>query len=366
MLLKALILKATAQAVHNSRPPLADARPSRTQASGSARMRVTMRSTHVRLGWSVTAREGVDLPGNRCVVNQLSGSLYLRALKYFALIAMTCAAYAPMPLLAQTTSQPKSAASQSKASDKDLTEGLLDLLNEPGPAKRQESQTEQTSNSPSVESEGQAQISPPTGTAPSLVPRTGRSSGNPQGEDLGSSPDHPLEQVHAGMQTAAGWLRDRNRVDKTQGLQQDIIARLDELISDLEQQAPQSSASSGDDSNAEQGPAQNKTSSASAAASSNSQATGDAQQSSASNGDPDQPPSAGGDQQGANKDQPGLMNSGQRKSAAVDLNDPTALQRSAWGNLPDRVREQMQSRMVERFLPSYREEIEAYYRALVK
>lgn len=50
----------------------------------------------------------------------------------------------------------------------------------------------------------------------------------------------------------------------------------------------------------------------------------------------------------------------------VDLNDPRALQRSAWGNLPERTREQMQSRMVERFLPAYREEIEAYYRALVK
>jgi hypothetical protein len=46
--------------------------------------------------------------------------------------------------------------------------------------------------------------------------------------------------------------------------------------------------------------------------------------------------------------------------------DPKRLQQDVWGQLPEQVRKQMQSRMVERFLPSYRPQIEAYFRALMQ
>jgi hypothetical protein len=35
-----------------------------------------------------------------------------------------------------------------------------------------------------------------------------------------------------------------------------------------------------------------------------------------------------------------------------------------WGHLPERIRQQMMSRMVERFLPQYEASIEEYFRRL--
>ncbi len=49
----------------------------------------------------------------------------------------------------------------------------------------------------------------------------------------------------------------------------------------------------------------------------------------------------------------------------LDRNDPTSLQNGVWGHLPERIRSRMQARMVEEFLPDYREQLEAYYRALL-
>jgi hypothetical protein len=45
--------------------------------------------------------------------------------------------------------------------------------------------------------------------------------------------------------------------------------------------------------------------------------------------------------------------------------DPGQLQRGVWGHLPDQIKSQLQARMAEQFLPTYREQLEAYYRALL-
>ncbi len=62
-------------------------------------------------------------------------------------------------------------------------------------------------------------------------------------------------------------------------------------------------------------------------------------------------------------DNPGSAGTGDLQSAR--LADSGELQQSVWGHLPEKIRSQMQSRMVEQFLPSYRQQIEAYYRALL-
>lgn len=54
-----------------------------------------------------------------------------------------------------------------------------------------------------------------------------------------------------------------------------------------------------------------------------------------------------------------------RKSQG-SLADPVALQRGLWGKLPEQSRRAMETQMVERFLPSHRRQIEAYYRILLE
>ncbi|MCC6509783.1 MAG: hypothetical protein IT423_11785 [Pirellulaceae bacterium] len=302
------------------------------------------------------------------------------------------------------------------ATQRDLTEGLLDLLqepakNEPDPkasksgAKPSNAQVEPKSSQPAIESTSQP---------------ASDSSKRTSGEDIGEPPLDPLTEVQLGMSTAAARLRTRTELVKTQGLQRDIVARLDDLIGQLEQRADSennSSQSNSDQSNSDQSNSDQSTSDPNNSSSNNSSSTpGNASNRtqssalppnslspSANNQSPDRrasdrssadkpsspsdrspnnsaaQPSEGqsddpsNDQEGSQDStgqdgrvsQPGT-GSKQARQIVVDLNDPAALQRSAWGSLPERVREQMQSRMVERFLPGYREEIEAYYRALAK
>lgn len=236
--------------------------------------------------------------------------------------------------------QESSSAPPAKSSD--LTQGLLDLLKEPTPDKPKLQANQKTFDN----------------------------KGNMSASD-------PLAEVQLGMSTAADWLRSKEPLSKTEGLQNDIVARLDRLIEELEQQSPSTSKNSAQDKtpkgqNSSTSQRKNQLSSTNQqTASSNQQkgnAGGNAKQPSGQVSKPgdanegDQPTKSSTDQDGPAS--PGPLQ--KRGPVAVDLRDPEALQRSAWGSLPDRVREQMQSRMVERFLPAYREQIEAYYRALSK
>lgn len=232
--------------------------------------------------------------------------------------------------------------SSSPAKEGDLTRELLELLKEPA--------VEKSSSPPSnvVDSNGSS-----IPTSDSLV------------------------EVQLDMSTAAGWLRGREPLKKTEGLQNDILARLDQLIEEIEKQSPTSSGSSarnqtpkGQDTSMV--PSKNqKTSSTQRETNSSDNTRRPGDQREVQNGNQatkarnvdDGDPSENSPEQ-AGSPSPGPLQ--KRGPVAVDLRDPEALQRSAWGSLPDRVREQMQSRMVERFLPAYREEIEAYYRALAK
>ncbi len=64
-------------------------------------------------------------------------------------------------------------------------------------------------------------------------------------------------------------------------------------------------------------------------------------------------------------DQPGDQNGDADGSVENQELDARDLQTGAWGNLPPQMRQRIQSSMVERFLPSYRDKIQAYYKAMM-
>lgn len=209
-----------------------------------------------------------------------------------------------------------------------LTEGLLDLLTEP--SVRQQ---------------------PQKAAPPRAADRKTDS------DDVGDQ-SGPLQTVRKNMLLVAGFLEQGQAGANTQQLQSDIVKRLDELIDQLDQ--PQQSPSSSGDSRQPQ-----SRDSAQQRGESQKQQVSRAQrqQSSAQPGDPKQ---GAGDGQSSNDPNSGQFQQAGPRSTKVQLSDPKALQQQVWGQLPERIRQQMQSRMVEQFLPSYRQEIEAYYRALAK
>lgn len=224
---------------------------------------------------------------------------------------------------AQNPSTPSSGQSE-------LVEGLLDLLKEPA-----------------------------SDTAP--MPNNDRPLKNPDlkpsdigldGEDLGEQSDDPLAAVRQSMMIAAAYLERGVTNQQTQALQNDIVLRLEELIQQL--QSPDAQPPSDPQNKQEQ------------QATSSQQQISDQQvtdqQSTAMQNRSE--PGAAEMPTGPSGSQPGQK--GPQASAEVQLTDPRALQESVWGQLPEQVRKQMQSRMVERFLPSYRRQIEAYFQTLMK
>jgi type IV secretory pathway VirB10-like protein len=211
----------------------------------------------------------------------------------------------------------------------ELVEGLLDLLNEP-PAKKP----------------AEAPKQPLTPADVGL-----------EGEDLGEASENPLLAVRQSMLIAAGYLRRDGANAETMKLQSDIVRRLDDLISELEkaqgkedqsQQDSQQEASS--QSNAQKQREQQSRSQTAKSRPGERKDSEAGEDRADRQGEPENPPTQRG-------------NGG---SAAVELADAKSLQQDVWGQLPSRVRQQMQSRMVEQFLPAYKEQIEAYFQALLK
>lgn len=180
----------------------------------------------------------------------------------------------------------------------------------------------------------------------------------------------PTFSIHRLMQSATDFLRLGKPVYETSVIQADIIHRLDELI-DVLQQNQKSSTSSTDSSLQTQTTesVQRSQSERPESSSTRENQTGPPVENNASvDSRTDQssgtPSSESTDSQTAPpSNSPGQA--GRGSSQSVRLNDPTELQQSVWGHLPERLRTQMQSRMVEQFLPSYRQQLEAYYRSLL-
>ena len=212
----------------------------------------------------------------------------------------------------------------------ELVDGLLDLLNEPAEKKSKD-----------------------TAPKPPLTP----AEVGLEGEDLGEASGNPLLAVRQSMLIAAGYLRRDGANAETMKLQSDIVRRLDDLISEMEKsqskedksrQESQQQLSSQSNSQKQRSQQSRSQTMKTRPGDREDSASGDNQ--TQLHGEPENPPTQRGNGGGT----------------AVELSDPKSLQQDVWGQLPSRVRQQMQSRMVEQFLPAYKEQIEAYFQALLK
>jgi hypothetical protein len=139
------------------------------------------------------------------------------------------------------------------------------------------------------------------------------------------------------MQDAQRRIEEQEVSSSTQDLQKDIVAKLDALIKQLEQQKKQCNSSN---------------------SSSSSSGSPKVKQ-------PDQPDQ--GQQRPSNKPATDSAERlGQENAAASDEAALEALVKQVWGHLPDRARQQMQNASVEDFLPKYQQVIEDYYRRLAE
>lgn len=214
---------------------------------------------------------------------------------------------------------PSSEKSRPSGEQSKLVDGLLELLEEPD--------------------KNNAEVKRPSSIQPDL------NRIDPKASQAGAN---PLVVIRQRMQIAADYLQQGRSDKQTVELQSSIVGQLDELINQLQQQK-----SSPESNNQRlQQMQQQRATQKQQVESSNPNKSSSSESSSEDNGS-----STSGDGPGER------LNPADPK---LQRNDPAALQQSVWGHLPERVRSQMQSRMVEEFLPSYRQQIEAYYRALLE
>lgn len=168
------------------------------------------------------------------------------------------------------------------------------------------------------------------------------------GEDIGAAPAVSLETVRQSMLSAAESIHSDIDLKKAARLQEVVVRQLDELISQRNSSTSQSDLRQSDEETRSSKQSQTP-----------EQSSGVQSQESADSDGPSQQESNGQNESNS----PGQT--GNKADIRVRLADPVALQRNIWGQLPQRVRKQMQSRMVEQFLPSYRRQIEEYFQALL-
>lgn len=184
--------------------------------------------------------------------------------------------------------------------------------------------------------------------------------------------ENPFEVISLGMLTASKYLREGQTGSTTQDVQNNVLMRLDELIEQSEKQSkkPKSSQSSSTSqrNSKRQIPQQNQQQKQDANKQrSNQQNKSEGGQESEDDKGEQQRRSSNADN--GEKD-PGMPNgNGQQAddgsvASKTALGDAKALQQGVWGHLPERIRQQMMSRMVERFLPEYEASIEEYFRKL--
>lgn len=215
----------------------------------------------------------------------------------------------------------------------ELVDGLLDLLKEPA-----------------------TKIPKPSDSVPAATPSDVGSDNKQQVVHTGN----PLHGVRENMLIVAGHLSKGLVNQQTRQLQTGIVASLDELIDELEQQSNSSQQQQAAQQQQQQMQQQAQSEQRSSASSQTQSSDSQSSPSSESASDAEQQPG---------QTQPSPDSPAQKGRAArpkVELVDPKTLQQNVWGQLPEQVRKQMQSRMVEEFLPSYRQQIEAYFQSLLE
>lgn len=243
------------------------------------------------------------------------------------------------PPLSSPSPSPSGVPTKEQDEQSKLTEGLLELLGQP-------------ENEKSEAGKATGQTADSARNKNAIQPKNSPANLSTQGADarsMGTNDANPLAVVRDNMHSAASLMQQGVSDQQTVKLQDEIVKRLDNLIQQLEQQDQSMQRSS-----------QKKQQQSQQSSSSEKQPPQAKPQSKQSQEKSDSSPEQGSEA----ADGPG--SSGKQADANVRTSDPAALQQSVWGHLPTRTRSQMQSRMVEEFLPSYRERIEAYYRALLE
>lgn len=242
----------------------------------------------------------------------------------FAVLLSIVAGLLTRPAQAQSDARPSAqnpsavgpTATQQQDEPSKLTEGLLELLNENGSSSKKDGISKG-----SIES---------ARTGESLK-RKDQAAGN------------PLVDIRTKMQRASLMLQQSRNVSTAVEVQTGIVKQLDELIAQLEQQQSTEQSNS------------------------TKQRQTQAQSQQQAQMKPDDSRESASKSVRSQSSQPG---DGSPDASSTDMTvrtrDPAALQQNVWGHLPARVRSQMQSRMVEEFLPSYRSKIEQYYRELMQ
>lgn len=176
----------------------------------------------------------------------------------------------------------------------------------------------------------------------------------PEGTDLGeSSGESPLASVHQKMQTAESLIQGHDTSGKTKQVQGEIVDELDQLIAKLQEQCKKCSGGQCN----KPGSSQQQT-----AKSTPKPGAANSQQAQQSNSPSQAQPDAS--QQAAT--QSNARPNGGETSAASDAVDPQAMLKDVWGELPERMRQQMLQSSFDDFLPEYRDDIEAYFRQLAE
>jgi hypothetical protein len=173
-------------------------------------------------------------------------------------------------------------------------------------------------------------------------------------------PADVLEQAIVEMDTVSQRLgRDLDAGLITQRQQEEILAKLDRVIAAAKEQ--QNSGGGGGSSGSSQGQAQGQQS---GSAGNVGQGQGGSQGQNQGQGEGE----GEGQGQGQNGEgqQAGTQGGGGAGARSGDANQPIEEQRSEWGNLPPRLRDQLLEGTREKFSPVYRDLTEQYYKRLAE
>lgn len=162
------------------------------------------------------------------------------------------------------------------------------------------------------------------------------------GEDLGSEEPNPLVRIERRMRSAQKLLSQGKVQRDTQSVQQEIAADLKQLVDQFEQmqQSPG-------------GKMENRSQLSSTASPPPPTGSGEKK-----------PGSAGETASNQGPSQNSTNRIGESPTQAASAREIESLQRHAWGNLPERMRQQLGSAASEEFLPQYKGLIEEYFRRL--
>lgn len=158
-----------------------------------------------------------------------------------------------------------------------------------------------------------------------------------EGEDIGKPAEDPLTSIGRQMRRVEDLIMQRNTSESTQRMQQEIVDELAQIIEKLQKQTSQNQSSKP----------------------SGSPKPGNRPGDKKSNGD-------GAAKPGNKPARESTDRIGKSDADANRLEEMRRMLKEVWGHLPPRVREQMQSGSVERFLPKYEKLIEDYYKRLAE